>query len=50
MVAKDAIGRNVNGWDFWSVQRGGTLIKLASIRAAYLKSRRAEDDADRLST
>jgi hypothetical protein len=38
MVAKDAIGRNINGWDFWSVERNGKLARLAKIRADYLKS------------
>jgi hypothetical protein len=37
MVAKDAIGRNVNGWDFWSVERDARPVRLAKIRAEYLK-------------
>jgi hypothetical protein len=33
-VGKQLTGRAVNGWDFWSVERNGGLVRLAAIRAA----------------
>jgi hypothetical protein len=39
-AGKAALGRNVNGWDFWHVERDGRPIKLAIIRAEYLAAKR----------
>jgi hypothetical protein len=37
-----ALGRNINGWDFWHVERDGRTVKLAVVRAEYLAGRRGD--------
>ena len=45
-VAKQLIGREVNGWDFWSVERAGRAVRLRDIRARRIEALAADSTDD----